>query len=96
MFNGLKIGFYAKPNTSGGAPSEKLVMHSSKTLQECRVISKKGTIEILPTMNISELKENFRNVFGLSVDIFRKAGDATNENPLSDKLNLGEINQEYA
>ena len=90
MFPGLEIDFYAKPNTRGGSPSKKLVTHSSKTLQECRVINKEGTIEILPTMNISELKEHFRDVYGLSVEIVRKAENGADENPVNEKLTLEE------
>ncbi len=93
VFPGLKIVFYAKPSRPGAAPSTKLVTHSSKTLQECRAIHKEGTIEILPSMNISDVKENFRDVYGLSVEIFQKAGNGKNENPVSDKLTLEEINR---
>ncbi len=96
LFNGLKIEFYAKSNSSGGAPSENLVMHSSRTLQDCRVISKKGSIEILPTMSISDLKENLRNVFGLSVEIFQKTGITSKDIPLSDNRPLQEANERFA
>ena len=94
-FPGLKIVFFAKPSKPGAAPSKKLVRHSSKTLQECRAISKEGTIEILPSMNISELKEHFRDVYGLSVEIFQKAKDGSDGNPVSDKLTFEEINIQH-
>lgn len=96
MFPGLKIGFFAKPSKPGATPSVKLVRQSSKTLQECRAISKEGTIEILPSMNIADLKENFRDVYGLSVEIYQKAGNGSNENPVSDKLTFEEINRQYS
>jgi len=94
MFPGLKIEFFAKPSRSGAAPSKKLVRHSSKTLQDCRAISKEGTIDILPSMNISDLKENFRDIYGLSVEIFQKAENGSYENPFSDKLTLEEANKQ--
>ena len=93
MFPNLEINFHAKPNQHGGAPSKKLVRHSSKTLQECRVISKDGTIDILPSMNVSDLKENFRDVYGLSVEIFRKSENDTEESPVDTKLTLEESNK---
>ncbi|MEI7661632.1 MAG: hypothetical protein WCK34_05530 [Bacteroidota bacterium] len=93
-FPGLKIGFYAKSNKSGGAPSDKLVMHSGKTLQDCRVISRKGTIDIIPSMNIKELKESFRNTFGLSAEIFQKPGNGSFDNPLNGGLTLEESNKQ--
>ena len=92
MFPGLTIAFYAKPSKPGSPPSKKLIRHSGKTLQDCRAISKDGTIEILPSMNISDVKENFRDVYGLSVEIFQKGRNGSNEKPLSDNLTLEEIN----
>jgi ribosomal protein L36 len=94
MFPGLEIDFYAKSSQHGGAPSKKLVRHSSKTLQECRVIRREGTIEILPTMNISDLKGNLRDIFGLSAEIFRKAENGSDEIPASDELTLEETNKQ--
>jgi len=96
MFPGLKIVFFAKPSKPGAAPSKKVVRHSGKTLQECRAISKEGTIEILPSMNISDLKENFRDVYGLSVEIFQKAGNDSNKDPVSDNLTIEEVNKQYS
>ncbi|MCX6286693.1 MAG: hypothetical protein NTY96_06220 [Bacteroidetes bacterium] len=94
MFPDLKIVFHAKPSRPGAAPSPKLVTHSSKTLQECRSINREGTIEILPTMNISDLKGNLRDIFGLSAEIFRKAENGEDEQPVSGKHTLGETNKQ--
>jgi hypothetical protein len=94
MFPGLRIGFFAKPSKPGAAPSKKLVKHSGKTLQECRAISKEGIIEILPSMNISDLKENFRDVYGLSVEILQKGADGSNEIPVDDNLTIEDVNKQ--
>ena len=94
MFPGLTIAFYAKPNKPGAVPSTKLIRHSGKTLQDCRAIGNEGTIEILPSMNISDLKENFRDVYGLSVEIFQKGGNGSNKDPISDNLTFEEINKQ--
>jgi len=96
MFPGLRIGFFAKPNKPGAAPSKKLIKHSGKTLQECRAISKEGTIEILPSMNISDLKENFRDVYGLSVEIFYKGENGSGEIPVRDDLSIENLNKQYS
>ena len=96
MFPGLKIGFHAKPSKPGAAPSVKVIMHSNNTLQDCRAISKQGSIEILPTMNISDLKENFRDRYGLSVEIFQKGGNGADEDLVSDKLSLQENSNQYS
>lgn len=73
VFPDLKLLFHAKPSKEGGAPSEKMVTHPGKTLQECRTNHNEGTMEILPTMSISDIQENFRDIFGLSVEITAKA-----------------------
>jgi hypothetical protein len=91
VFPGLTLAFYAKPSHPGAAPSTKLIRHSGKSIQDCRAVSKDGVIEILPSMNLSDVKENFRDVYGLSVEIFRKGGDGSNETPVSDNMTLGEI-----
>ncbi|MGA2822279.1 MAG: hypothetical protein ABSE72_02015 [Bacteroidales bacterium] len=96
MFPGLTLAFYAKPNHPGAAPSTKLIRHSGKTLQDCRINRNDGTIEILPTMNISDVKENFRDVFGLSVEIFQKSSDGSYGNPVGDNLILEEANKQYS
>jgi len=93
MFPELKIVFHAKPSSQGGIPSPKIVMHSSRTLQDCRSISREGTIEILPTMNISDLKRNLQDVFGLSAEISLKPENGEKEKPLSGKLTLEESNK---
>jgi hypothetical protein len=73
IFPALEIEFFAKPNRQGAAPSKKLITHSSKTLQECRANSNEGTIEILPTMDAEDIKGNFRDIFGLTVEIVNKS-----------------------
>jgi len=94
MFPGLKIVFHAKPSSSGGIPSPKIVIHSSRTLQDCRSISREGTIEVLPTMNISDLKGNFRDIFGLSAEICAKPVNGEKEQPLISKISLEDLNKQ--
>ncbi len=95
MFPGLKLVFYARPNHPGAAPPDKLVLHSSKTLQECRAIHNEGTINILPTMNIADVKDNFKDIFGLSVEIVQKRENGGDETPLEDKRTIDEVSRHY-
>ncbi len=94
MFPGLVIAFFAKPSRPGAAPSKKLIRHSGKSIQDCRAVSKEGVIEILPSMNVSDVKENFRDVYGLSIEIFHKGRNGSNETPVSDNMTLDEINKQ--
>jgi hypothetical protein len=94
MFPNLKIVFHAKPSSAGGVPSPKMVIHSSRTLQDCRSISREGTIEVLPTMNISELKGNLRDIFGLSAEICSKPENGEKDKELGGKQTLEESNKQ--
>jgi hypothetical protein len=91
-YPGLKIAFHAKPNRTGAAPPEKLVSHNSKTLQECRIIHNEGVVEVLPTMYVGDVKDLFRDVFGLTVEIMHDAGNGNFEYPGSDRITIGQIN----
>jgi len=94
MFPNLIIVFHAKPSSAGGVPSPRIVIHSSRTLQDCRSISREGTIEVLPTMNISELKGNLRDIFGLSAEIYGKPENGDKDKSLSGRLTLEESNKQ--
>jgi hypothetical protein len=94
MFPGLTMAFYAKPSHPGATPSTKLIRHSGKTLQDCRINSNDGTLDILPTMNVSDLKNNLRDVFGLSVEIFQKPKDGGPASPATENLTLEEAGKQ--
>jgi hypothetical protein len=96
MFPDLKIGFHAKPHNTGGPPSPQMVKHSGRTLQDCRTSTRKGTIDILPTMNLADLKEHFRDVYGLSVEVVNKGGHGPDTKPASDDLTLQEMNKHHS
>ena len=94
MFPCLTLAFFAKPSRPGAAPSKKLIRHSGKSLQDCRAVSNEGVIEILPSMNVSDVKENFRDVYGLSVEIIHKGRKGSDGTPVNDNMTLGEINRQ--
>jgi hypothetical protein len=73
VFQNLKIKFFAKPDVVGGAPSVKLVA-ADKSLESCRSVHNDGIMVITASMTIDNVKQNFRDVFGLSVQILKKSG----------------------
>src|SRR5580693_1204655 len=75
----LKLEFFSKPNKNGGPASLKPMKHISKTIAECRTIHSTGHISIHPNMTVGEVEQNFEDVYGLSVEVFRKAGDGWEE-----------------
>ena len=93
LFPFLKIEFFAKPHKVGAPSAKKLMKHSSKTLGECRVIHTKGTITITPHMTVADLEQNFNDVYGLSVQVFRKSGKAWLETSVTDRWTLEQQNK---
>lgn len=94
MFPYLKIEFFAKPHKAGGSSAKKLMKHPSKTLGECRTIHNKGTITITPQMTVADLEQNINDVYGLSVQVFRKSGNAWLETTVTDGWTLEQQNNQ--
>ena len=92
LFPYLKIEFFSKPHKVGGASSKKLIKHPSKTIGQCRVIHTKGTLTISPHMTVADLEQNFNDVYGLSVQVFRKSGKVWLETTVTDNWTLEEQN----
>ena len=74
LFPFLKIEFYAKPNTSDGKSSSKLVRHAAKNLGSCRTIHTKGTITLSPNMTVNQLRSIFFERYGLTIKVSRMSG----------------------
>lgn len=94
LFPYLKIEFFAKPHKSSGASAKKLIRHGSKTLEECRIMHTTGSITIIPQMTVSDLEQNFRDIYGLSIQVFRKSGKVWLETTVTDGWSLEEQNKQ--
>lgn len=94
LFPYLKLEFFSKPHRQGGASSKELIKHPAKTLGECRTFHNAGTVSITPTMTVSNLEQNFQDVYGLSVQVFRKSGSAWLETTATDDWTLEKQNKE--
>ena len=94
MFPYLKLEFFSKPHKVGAPSSKKILHHPSKTMGQCRVIHNKGTLTIMPAMTVAELEQNFNDVYGLSVQVFRKSGKAWLETTVTDGWSLEEQNRQ--
>ena len=90
----LKLEFFSKPHKLGGASPRALVKHNSVTLGECRTIHHKGDITIVPEMTVLDLEQNFGDVYGLGVQVFRKSGKSWLETTVTDNWTLVEQNKQ--
>ena len=93
VFPNLKIEFFAKPNKPGGVPLEQRVT-PGKSIVECRAVHNEGAITITPAMTIDNLKQNFRDVYGLSVQVFKKSGEDWIETTGNGNCSLEEQNRQ--
>jgi hypothetical protein len=94
MFPYLRLEFFSKAFEAGGSSTKKVIKHSTKTLGECRTIHKSGSILITPRLTVCKLEQNFRDVYGLSVQVFRRSGKAWLETTFTDGWTLEEQNNQ--
>jgi len=94
MFPYLRLEFFSKPHDAGTGSPKKYMSHPSKTLGECRTKHKSGSILITPGMTVNKLEQNFREVYGLSVQVFRRSGKAWLETTVTDGWTLEEQNSQ--
>jgi hypothetical protein len=94
QFPYLKLEFFSKPHSIGGGSPKKIMKAPSKTLGECRTIHDSGTITITPQMTVADLEQNFKDVYGLSVQVFRKSGKVWLETTVTDSWTLEEQNRQ--
>ncbi|MEW6468758.1 MAG: hypothetical protein AB1458_07525 [Bacteroidota bacterium] len=93
LFPYLKLEFFARPHKTGGASSKKMMKHSAKTLGQCRVIHNKGVLSISGNMTVADLEQSFRDIYGLSVQVFRRSGRVWLETTKTDGWTLEEQNR---
>jgi hypothetical protein len=94
MFPWLKLEFFSKPHKPGGPSPKSQMVLPSKTLGECRTQHDSGTITITPMMSVGELEQSFRDVYGLSVQVFRKSGKTWLETTVTDTWSLEQQNEQ--
>lgn len=94
VFPYLKLEFFSKPHKPGGESPKILVKHNSRTLSECRTIHNTGEITITSKMTVMDLEQRFSDVYGLSVQVFRKSGKVWLETTVTDGWTLEEQNSQ--
>jgi len=92
LFPSLRIEFLSKTSNQHSSIQNQQFHHSNKRINDCRVIHKKGTLTVSPTMTIAEIEQNLTDTFGLSARIFRKSGHTWTEVPSAEGWTLAEQN----
>jgi hypothetical protein len=94
LFPYLKLEFFSKPLHSGGAVARRLLSHDTRTLSECRTVKGNEGLTISPDMTVVDLEKNFKEVYGLGIQVFRKSGKVWLETTLTESWTLEEQNRQ--
>ena len=94
FFPFLKIDFFSLLHSANGTFDRKRMINPEKKIGEVRSIRSSRQIIIDDTMSVTELEKKFREVFGLTVHVFRKSGNAWLQSTVTDAWTLGEQNKQ--
>lgn len=89
----LKISFFKHPHASGEASPISEMYHADELIKNIRHKDKNGIISIDGEMKVNQLEMLFQEVFGLSVQIFRKSGDNWLQTTTTDSWTLNQQNE---
>ncbi|MFN4233703.1 MAG: hypothetical protein ACK4IK_02730 [Bacteroidia bacterium] len=89
----LKISFFKRPHAAGEASPISEMYHADELIKNIRHKDKNGIISIDGDMQVNQLEMLFQEVFGLSVQIFRKSGDKWLQTTTTDSWTLNQQNE---
>jgi hypothetical protein len=89
----LKIEFYTRPLGPGEASSENYLIHHSRKIGEIRDEANEGCLEIKSWFTAGHVEKDFRDLFGLNVQVFRKENDDWIQTTRTDCYSLYEQNE---
>lgn len=75
-FPDFLLAFFKKPSKVGASAPKKMVIRATETLGQCRNIHKKGMLTVTPGMTVADIERDFDDVYGLSVEVLKRAGDS--------------------
>jgi hypothetical protein len=90
----LKLEFFSIHHESGQGTAGKYLIIPTKHIGQCRTNQHTGTIFITPGMTVEKLEKEFRNVYGLAVQVFRKSGNVWLETTVTDSWTLQKQNKQ--
>lgn len=89
----LYIEFYRKPHREYEASEEKEKIESDTTIGAVRKTHISGVLEIRPLYKVSDVEKEFRERFGISVQVLRKEKDGWVQTTGTDDFTLKELNE---
>ena len=92
----LKLEFYAHEhkNQEGSLPTDKL--EDILTIGQASTKRKEGDLSIHANQKVSTLEQNFHDIYGLNVQVFRKSGEIWLQTIATDHWTLHKQNEKGA
>lgn len=92
MYPYLRLEFFRKPHTKGTCSPEAEKISSDTPIEKIRMIHSFGWLDISYYRTAAAVEHDFSYLFGLSVQILRKAGNLWLETTITDNWTLEELN----
>ncbi|MFT4603263.1 MAG: hypothetical protein ACI857_003451 [Arenicella sp.] len=89
-FSHLKIEFFAEEHNEGEASSYKSMFDDELYLKDVRIKHTKGYLSIDGHQKTSTFESNFKEHFGVNVQVWRKAGNLWLQTTVTDTWTLSE------
>lgn len=89
----LYIEFYKKPHQEYESSEERDKIESDTTIGTIKKTHISGVLEIQPLYKVSDVEKEFRERFGISVQILRKEKDIWVQTTGADDFTLKELNE---
>ncbi len=93
QFPFLHLAFYAKSHEEGQASSDKDLLDANLLVKDVRSLHKNGHITIDGNMKVGTFEQLFYQLFGLSVQVYRKSYGKWLQTWATDMWTLNEQNQ---
>lgn len=92
----LKIEFYAHEHSSNEGSPKTDKLEEILTISESRTKMNEGELSIHPNQKVSTLEQNFHDIYGLNVQVFRKSGAIWLQTIATDDWTLHKQNEKGA
>ena len=87
-FPALKIQFYTRPHALKKPSDENDMIHPSKKVEQARHIHTQGELELKSWHTVARVEKDFREKFGLNVQVFRNENGEWVQSSITDKFTL--------
>jgi hypothetical protein len=91
-FEYLKLQFFIKSHEANAPSARKEMIDSGTVTGKMHGFLRPGVIRIDPSMHVSDFEQEFHDLFGLNVQVFRKSGGLWLETSVTDHMTLKEQN----